>query len=87
MRHSDVVIRTMPDLFVSVKAARGGDWPGRRLLTGELAAVAPEAIGYNSLTLTGSLSLCLSLFGVAGGRNPQESPVAMWLSVLLFTVV
>lgn len=44
MRHSDVVIRTIPDLFVSVKAARGGDWPGSKVLVGGPAAVAPESI-------------------------------------------
>lgn len=44
IRHSDVVMSTIPDLFVSVKAARGGDWPGSRLLVGELTAVAPDAI-------------------------------------------
>lgn len=44
MRHSAVVISTMPDLFVSVKAAKGGDWPGSKVLVGELAAVEPEAM-------------------------------------------
>lgn len=51
IRHSDVVIKTIPDLFVSVKAARGGDWPGSKVLVGELTAVAPEAMreGYTAL--------------------------------------
>lgn len=28
IRHKDVAITTIPDLSVSVKAAKGGDWPG-----------------------------------------------------------
>lgn len=44
IRHSDVVIKTIPDLLVSVKAARGGDWPGSKVPVGELTAVVPEAM-------------------------------------------
>lgn len=44
MRHRDVVIKTIPDLLVSVKAARGGDWPGSKVLVGAVTAAVPEAM-------------------------------------------
>lgn len=78
MRHSAVVISTMPDLFVSVKAAKGGDWPGSKVLVGELAAVEPEAMISNSGEREGN-------GGGGEGGGTQRSPGPMRLSVLAFT--